>query len=169
MSSTRWFAVYTCARHEKAVVSQLQQRSIQTFLPTYSALRCWGRHRTTVELPLFPSYLFVRINVQEWLQVANVPGVVQIVRSQGRPAPMPEGEVEALQNALQVRRSEPHPFFSAGERVRIRRGPLENLEGVVIRQKGHSLMIVSVDFICRSVAIQLEAADLEGMTRARAA
>jgi transcription antitermination factor NusG len=80
---------------------------------------------------------------------------------------MPEGEVEALQNALSIRRSEPHPFFSAGERVRIRRGPLENLEGVVVRQKGQSLMIVSVDFICRSVAIQLEAADLQGLARAR--
>ena len=159
----RWVAAYTWSRHEKYVAEQLRQRSVEAFLPVYSVQRRWKERRATVVLPLFPSYVFARILPREQLRVLEVPGVAHIVSFQGRPAVVADEEIEVLRNVLAARPSRPHPYLRAGARVRIRSGALQGLEGVVTREKGHDRMIVSVDFIMRSMAVELEVRDLDSL------
>jgi len=156
-----WYAAYVIARHEKVVAAQLVRRSVESFLPLYHALHFWKNRRAEVELPLFPSYLFVRISTAERLRVLEVPSVVHIVTFHGVPVAVPDEEIESLRTTLRLRRSEPCPYLAAGRRIRIRAGPLQGLEGVVVRQNSQTRIIVSVDFIQRSTAVELLPEDLE--------
>ena len=156
-----WYAVSTSPRHEKAVARQLDGRGIEHLLPTYREMHVWNQRRAQVELPLFPGYLFVRILLHSRLRVLEVPGVAQIVSFSGRPAVLPEIEIEALKSALELRTPHPHPYLKQGKRVRVRSGPLRGLEGVIERQRGEYRMIVSVDFIQRSMSVELNSADLQ--------
>jgi transcription antitermination factor NusG len=158
-----WYAAYVVARHEKAVARQLVRRSVESFLPLYHTVHYWKKRRTELQLPVFPSYLFVRIPAAERLRVLEVPGVVHIVASHGVPVAMPEEEIESLRTALQLCRSEPCPYLAAGNRVRIHSGPLHGLEGVVLRQNSQTRIIVSVDFIQRSASVEVRPEDLQGL------
>ena len=161
-----WYAAYVVARHEKAVAGQLVRRSVESFLPLYRTVHYWKKRRAEVELPVFPSYLFVRIPAAERLRVLEVPGVVHIVTSQGAPVAMPEEEIESLRTALQLRRSEPCPYLATGRRVRIQAGAQQGLEGVVLRRNSQTRIIVSVDFIQRSASIEVRPEDLQGLPEA---
>lgn len=161
VSSPRWYATYTAPRHEKSVLKHLETRRVESFLPLYGSTRLWNRRRAFVRMPLFPGYLFVRIPVEHRARVLEVPGVLNIVGSQGRLSPIPDEEVEALRAALEMRKSEPHPLLVRGKRVRIKGGPLRGLEGIIVRQTHKLRMIVSVECIKQSFAVELEASDLE--------
>jgi transcription antitermination factor NusG len=139
----------------------MARRSVDSFLPLYHSVRNWKNRRAHVELPLFPSYLFIRISVAERLRVLEIPGVVHIVSFRGMPVAVPDEQIETLRMALQLRRSEPCPYLAAGRRIRIKTGPLQGLEGVVVRHNSHARIIVSVDFIQRSTAVELSPGDLE--------
>jgi transcription antitermination factor NusG len=156
-----WYAAYVVTRHEKVVAQQLVRRGIECFLPLYRATRSWKNRRAQVELPLFPSYLFVRINLADRVRALEVPGVVHIVSVRGEPVAVPDEEIDSLQTAMQLRRSEPCSYFASGKRIRIKAGPLQGLEGVVVRQNSQTRIIVSVDFIQRSTAVELWPEDLE--------
>jgi len=158
---SRWCAVYVITRHEKAVADHMARRSVECFLPLYHSVRNWKNRRAHVELPLFPSYLFIRISVAERIRALEVPGVVHIVSFRGMPVAVPDEQIEALRMALQLRRSEPYPYLAAGGRIRIKVGPLQGLEGVVVRHNSRTRIIVSVDFIQRSTAVELSPGDLE--------
>lgn len=160
-SEPAWYAAYTAPRHEKAAADYLQRKSVDVFLPLYQAARNWNGRRAVVALPLFPSYVFVRIRACERLSVLEVPQVVRMVSFSGRLAALPEAEIEALRTAIQARNSRPHPYTAAGTRVRIAAGPLRGLEGIVQREKGSARIVVSVDMIMKSVALELDAADLD--------
>ena len=99
----------------------------------------------------------------ERLRVLQVPGVVHLVSFNGLPASVPEEEMEALRAAVRLRRAQPHPYYSLGDRVRILAGPLKGLQGTLIMQQSSSRMIVAVDFIHRSVSVELEPNDLGGV------
>ncbi len=158
----RWYAAYTRARHEKRVADQLAQRTVQTFLPLYSSVRRWKDRRITLQLPLFPSYLFVRLALCDRLRVLQVPGVVRLVGFNGMPAALPPLEVEALQKALAQRvQAEPHPYLTAGGQVTIRSGPLQGLSGVLVRRKGAFRLVVSIHLISRSILVDADLADIE--------
>jgi transcription antitermination factor NusG len=160
-SPARWYATYTAPRHEKTVLQHLESRSVESYLPLYGSARLWNGRRALVQLPLFPGYLFVRIAPELRARVLEVPGVLNIVSSQGRLTPLPVGEIEALRAALETRKSEPHPLLACGKRVRIKVGPLRGLEGVIVKQTRRLRMVVSVDCIMQSFAVELEASDLE--------
>ena len=157
----RWYAAYTAPRHEKSAHQHLESRSLESFLPLYDSARMWNGRRAVVQMPLFPGYLFVRIFPDQRVKVLEVPGVLHIVSSHGRLTPLPEGEIEALRMALETRKSEPHPLLTNGKRVRIKTGPLRGLEGIIVRQTRKLRMIVSIDCIMQSFAVELEAGDLE--------
>lgn len=160
----RWHVAYVITRHEKAVAQELSRRSVDSFLPLYNAIHYWNKRRAKVELPLFPSYVFVRMALHERLRVLQVPGVVHLVSFKGLPSSVPEEEMEALRAAVWLRRAEPHPYsYSLGDRVSITAGPLKGLHGTLIRQQSSSRMIVAVDFIHRSVSVELEPVDLDGV------
>ena len=160
--AAQWYAAYTNSRHEKVVARQLQDRSIDTFLPLYRSWRRWKDRRKLVELPLFPSYVLVRIEAQKRLRVLQVPGVVSLVSFNGEPAALPEQEINALRNGLENEiYAEPHPYLRVGRKVRVVRGPMAGAEGILSRKKDKCRVVISIDVLMRSIAVEVDGADVE--------
>jgi transcription termination/antitermination protein NusG len=157
-----WYALYTCARHEKRVAAQLQQRDIEYFFPLYSSVRRWKDRRVNLQLPLFPGYLFVHTPLLRRIDVLSLPGAVRFVAFNGRPAALPESDLLRLRAGLdQGFLAQPHPYLTVGRRVRVRSGPLAGTEGILLRKKDQFRLIVSIELIMRSVAVEIDAADVE--------
>ena len=157
-----WYAVYANVRHEKRVKEFLDARMLECYLPAYRSVRRWQDRRKEVELPLFPGYLFVRIAYRSRLQVLTAPGVVHIVSFDGKPVPICEDEIETLRQTLsRGRNCEPHPYLKVGRRVRVRNGPLFGIEGTFVRRKEGYRLIISIELIMRSVATEVDEADVE--------
>ena len=170
MSQVHWYAAYTCAKHEKRVAAELGAREVQHFLPLYSSVRRWKDRRVQLELALFPGYVFVRLALRDRLQVLQIPSVVRLVGFGGLPTALPDEEMEILRKGLcQGLRAEPHPFLTIGRRVRITAGPFAGLEGVLKRKKSNLRVVVSLELIQRSVAVDVDAADVEGVVSAKGA
>jgi len=164
MSQARWYAGYTFANHEKRVAAELGAREVEHFLPMYSSVRRWKDRRVTLDLPLFPGYVFVRLALRDRLRVVQVPSVVRLVGFGGLPTALPDTEMEAVRAGLsQGLRAEPHPYLTVGRRVRLRSGPLAGAEGILLRRKGNFRVVVSLELIQRSVAVDVDAADVEGV------
>lgn len=161
--SPRWFAVYTIPRHEKRVGQNLAIREIEHYLPLYSVRRRWKDGSVvTLDLPLFPGYLFVHIDYSERVRVLEVPGVVSMVGGTGRlPASLPESDIEALRSGLALRGAKPHPLLTAGQRARIRTGALAGMEGVVLRQKNSLRVVLTVDLLQQSVSVEVDESELK--------
>jgi transcription antitermination factor NusG len=157
-----WYAVYTSANHEKRVAEQLTRRSVEHLLPLYDTVRRWKDRRVQLQLPLFHGYVFVRVALRDRLQVLQVPGVAKLVGFNGTPTPLPQEEIETLKKGLVCGvRVEPHPFLSVGRRVRMKTGPFEGRQGILLRSKGNLRLVLSIDLIMRSVVIDVDAADVE--------
>lgn len=159
-ADSRWYAVYTCANHEKTVAQQLELRSIESFLPLYEKVSRWKDRRVKLQLPLFSGYLFVRTMLAEKLRVLQVPGVVCLVGLKGNPTPLVDDEIEAIRWGLTKLRAEPHPFLRVGHRVRIKSGPLAGLEGILLRKKGNCRFVLSLELIQRSISADIDIADV---------
>jgi transcription antitermination factor NusG len=156
-----WYAVYTCAHHEKRIATQFNERLIENFLPVYEAVRRWKDRCVRIELPLFPGYIFVRHPLRNRLEVLQVPGVVRLVGFNNVAAPLPIEDIETLRSGLQrSSHAEPHPYLTIGRRVRIVHGPLEGLEGILVRRKGRFRVVLSLDLIMRSIGVDVEIADI---------
>jgi transcription antitermination factor NusG len=162
----QWFAVNTRSNHEKRVAAQLRDRCVEAFLPLYHCRRKWknGVH-AELDLPLFPSYLFVRTTVLNRLRVLELPGVIGLAASNTRPTAIPDREIDALRMATTTAHAQPHPFLNIGERVRITAGPLSGLEGILTRRKQELRVVISVELIMRSVAVEVSECDLEVCSR----
>lgn len=162
---SHWFAVYTTSRHEKRVAEHFDYREIEHHLPLYQVHRKWrDGSRVTLNLPLFPSYIFARIGAEERVRVLNVPGVLAIVGGTGGdPAPLPDVEIEALRIGVQERCVEPHPLLTVGERARIRCGAFAGMEGVVVRKKNSFRVVLTLQQIMQSVAVEVDERDLDPM------
>ena len=157
-----WFAVYTTPRHEKHVSEILVERKIETFLPLYRTPRQWQKSSPVVlDLPLFPTYVFVRIARHARGVVLGTPGVLSIVGSSREAWPLPDFEIDALRSGLLERKIEPHPYLVVGERVRIKTGVMTGVEGVLVRKKNDLRVVLSLDTIMRSVAVEVDADDIE--------
>lgn len=157
-----WFAAYTVPRHEKTVARQLEARHIESFLPLYTAMRRWKNGcRVAVAQPLFPGYIFVHIARREAVKVLQAPGVVCIVGAGREPSPLPTAEIESLRSALPLRRFEPHPYLVAGEKVRIVSGSLMGMAGVLLRKKNDFRVVLTLDLIQQSVAVEIGIDEIE--------
>lgn len=162
MAEMHWLAVYTQPRHERTVRDHLEAKAIEVFLPIAIERSQWKDRRATLEVPAFPSYVFVRTPLHQRAPVLSTPGVVRILSFSGKPVSIDAAEIEALRLCqLDGARLEPHPFAAVGERVRVRAGALEGMEGVVIRQKSGLRLVLSVSLIHQSVAVEVEAGLLE--------
>ncbi len=161
-SQTSWYAVYTCANHEKRVAEQLSVRAVEHFLPLYASVRSWKDRQVQLQLPLFPGYVFVRIALCDRLQVLEVPSVARLVGFSGIPAALPDIEIETLRAGLAGgSHAIPHPYLKAGRRVRIIAGPLAGLTGNLLRRQGKTRVAISIDLIQRSIVVEASAADVE--------
>jgi transcription antitermination factor NusG len=170
MSQAHWYAAYTCAQHEKRVAAELGAREVEHFLPLYSSVRRWKDRRVQLDLVLFPGYVFVRLALRDRLQVLQIPSVVRLVGFGGLPTALPDEEMGILRKGLcQGLRAEPHPFLTIGRRVRITAGPFAGLEGVLKRKKSSLRLVVSLELIQRSVAVDVDAADVQGVVSGRRA
>jgi transcription antitermination factor NusG len=159
-----WYAAYTSANREKRVAEQLKLRSVEHFLPLYDSMRRWKDRRMNLQLPLFPGYVFVRLALRDRLRVLEAPGVAKLVGFNGTPTALPQQEIEALRTSLRDGvRAKPHPYLKVGRRARVKAGPLQGMQGILVRRKNASRFVISLDLIMRSVAVEVEALELEPM------
>jgi transcription antitermination factor NusG len=157
-----WFAVFATPNHEKSVLKHLDLRDIESFLPTYETFRVWkNRQRMKIVLPLFPNYLFVHINDRERLKVLQSPGVLQIVGNHREHVPLADSEVELLRSGCYGKRIEPYRDLVVGEKVRIKRGPMEGVQGTLVRCNSSFKFVLTIELINQHTAVQVDAEDLE--------
>ncbi len=161
----RWYALYTRPRHEKKVAGQLASKGIDHFLPLWRTRHRWSDRWKEVVLPLFPNYLFVRLNiddVRQYTAVLRTPGVVHLVRFNGRVEAVPDEEIENVRRICESRLPyDPFPYLQEGRQVEIVRGPLKGLRGWVVQREGEWKVVVSVYIIMRSVAVTVSPMDLQ--------
>jgi transcription antitermination factor NusG len=162
-----WWALYTRHQHEKTIADMLSAKGFEVFLPLYESVRRWKDRSKTLTLPLFPCYVFVRGEIDRRLQIMTTPGIHMILSNGERFATIAEAEIDVIRKTIQQpSHVEPHPFLKCGERVRVIRGSLEGVEGILIRKKNLFRLVLSVDMLAQSVAVEIEAADVEPiMTR----
>jgi transcription antitermination factor NusG len=157
----RWYAACTFPRHEKCVALHLQQRGFDYFLPVYQETHRWKDRRKIVEMALFPGYVFVRMTLKQQPGVLQLASVARLVSFQGRPAALPDAEIEALRNGLAENlHAEPHPYLKLGRRVQITSGPLAGTAGILLRKKQSFRVVLSIEMIKRSVAVELDVSDI---------
>jgi transcription antitermination factor NusG len=154
-----WYALHVRPRFEKLVQTNLQDKGYEVFLPTYISKRRWSDRVKSLTLPLFPSYLFCRFDVNSRLPILITPGVNCVVGVGKSPLPIDDYEIEAIRSVLKSGiAAQPHPYAKAGDWVRVEAGPLEGLTGIIVREKGHSHLIISVTLLMRSVAVEIDRA-----------
>ncbi len=157
-----WFAVVTTPQHEKAALRHLDFAGIETFLPTYESSRIWkNRQKVKVELPLFPTYLFVRIDHGERARVLRTPGVRQLVGNSREPLSLPDREIEFLRTSLSEQKAEPYAGLIVGQRVRIKSGSMQGVEGWLVRKSSEWRFVLTVQLIHHHVAVEVDASTLE--------
>ncbi len=165
-TQTLWYAGYTAARHEKRVAEQLARRGVEHFLPLYEEIHYWNNGRHRVRLPLFPGYIFVRLALQDRLNVLEVRGLVRLVGFGGLPCPLPETDINKMMAALSTGvLAEPYPYLTAGTRVEIRSGPLQGMTGNLLRRQNKCRIVISVDLIMRSMMVEVDASDVVPVRR----
>jgi transcription antitermination factor NusG len=159
-----WYAVHTRARHEKVVVQRLQESGVTTFLPLVTEVRTWSDRKKSVEFPLFGCYVFVRLvpTSEERLRVLQIDSVLSFVGIRGQGTPIPDPQIDAVRLLIEEKLPwTTHPFLKIGQRVRIRSGALNGLEGVLVSRNGDRTLVLSVDAIQRSLAVRIEGYDVE--------
>lgn len=163
-----WWALYTRHQHEKSIAEALMTKSFEVFLPVYDSVRRWKDRKKLLSLPLFPGYVFVRGGLDRKLQIVTTPGVHMVLYSGERVATIPETEIEAIRKTVQGRyRVEPHPFLNCGARVRVVKGALEGVEGILLRKKNWCRLVLSVEMLAQSVAVEVNSSDVEPLGRGR--
>jgi len=153
----RWFALRVKPRFEKTVATMARNKGYQEFLPLYQCRRRWSDRFQSVELPLFPGYIFCQLNPEFRLPLLTIPGALHFIGIGRVPAPIDDEEIAALQTAMRSGLwAEPWPFLNVGQRVRLEEGPLAGLEGLLIEVRKKQRLIVSVTLLKRSVAVEIE-------------
>jgi transcription antitermination factor NusG len=157
----RWYVACTFSRHEKAIADRLKSKDVETYLPLYWTMRSWGQRRVRLELPLFPGYVFVKMEITRKARILAHPGVVRLVGLNGKATPLADDDIDKLRASLSACKAEPYPYLSAGRRVRIKSGPLMGVEGTIMRRKGAVRLVVQIDLIQRAVLLELDAVNAQ--------
>lgn len=168
--SHAWWALYTRHQHEKAVAEMLAAKGFEVFLPLYDSIRRWKDRHKVLAMPLFPGYVFLRGEAARRLQIVSTPGIHMILTRGEQIAVIPNEEIDGIRRAVEGSfRVEPHPFLRCGERVRVTRGSLEGVEGILVRKKNLYRLVLSVEMLAQSVGVEVDAADVEPVSFASAA
>ncbi len=159
----RWYALHTRARHEKAVERRLSDQGMETFVPTTVEVHRWSDRKKKVEVPLFSCYVFVRcaLSAEDRTRVYQVESVHGFVGTRGTSLPIPDKQIESIRKVLTQATGRSHPFLKAGQRVRVRGGAMDGVEGVFLSENGDHSLIISVDAIQRSMAVRIDGYDVE--------
>lgn len=157
-----WYAIWTRSRHEQTVREQLEQRHIEAFLPTIPRWSRWKDRKKKIDWPLFPGYCFARFDPNDSLPVLKCTGVVNIVSFDGKPAPIPEFELNSIRvlvgSELQF---DPCPLIHEGMMVEVVHGPLKGVKGRLMRKDAQrARLVLSVDLIGQAVSVEVDASDV---------
>ncbi len=156
-----WYALYTRHQHEKAVSRMLSSKGFETFLPLYPVAHRWKDRTKQLWLPLFPCYVFLRGGLERQLEIVTTPGVYTLVGSH-RPAVIPPAEIDAVRRVVErTLRVEPHPFLKCGDWVRVKSGPLAGIEGILVRKKNLARLVLSVELLEQSMAVEVDVSMVE--------
>jgi len=154
-----WYAVRVRSNYERTVSTILSSKGVEQFLPTYRSRRIWSDRIKTMDMPLFPGYVFCRIPLDARNQIVTTEGVVGIVCAGRQPIPVDDTEIEAIRTIIQSQApAQPWPFLKIGQTVRINRGSMAGIQGILIRVKNTWRLVVSVTLLERSVAVEIDAA-----------
>lgn len=157
-----WFAIQVVGRREKIAHEFLLAKGYESFLPLYNCRRHWSDRVKQLALPLFPGYLFCRFNLYKRLPILQTPGILCIVGIGKAPVPISKREISAIRSVVEARiPAQPWPFLQTGQRVRLSRGPLEGLDGIVLQLKSSCRLVVSIKLLQRSVAAEIDSAWVE--------
>jgi transcription antitermination factor NusG len=164
LSTVRWYALHTRARHEKAIEKRLREQGMETFLPTAIEVHRWSDRKKKVEVPVFSCYVFVHcaLNSEDRMRVYQIESVHGFVGSRGTSLPIPDEQIEALRRV--VTQNAPwreYPFLKAGQRVRVRGGAMDGVEGVFVSENGDHSLIISIDAIQRSMVVRIDGYHVE--------
>lgn len=152
-----WYAITVKSQHEKAVDQQLQAKALESYLPLYRARRRWSDRIKAVDLPLFPRYVFCRFGFEDRLKVLSISNVTAIVGFGGKPCPISDDEIGSIKTVVGSSLPySPWPFLRTGQRVRVRQGALEGLEGILAREKSGCRVVLNVELLGRAVAVEIE-------------
>jgi transcriptional antiterminator NusG len=156
-----WFAVWTRSRHEAAVFQQLQTKGVRAFLPTITRWSHWKDRKKRIEWPLFPGYCFTHIDPADALAVLKCAGVVSLVSFEGRPAAIPDREIESVRTLVESDlKFDPCPLISEGDLVEVVCGPLRGVVGRLLRKGAHARLVVSVGLVGQGVSVEVDAGDV---------
>jgi transcription antitermination factor NusG len=157
-----WYAIYTKHQHEKSAADLLSMKGFEFLLPTYQSVRCWKDRKKAISLPLFPCYLFVQTDLSRKVEILRTPGVFWLVESGGCACRIPDADIEAINKMVQSpERISPHPYLKAGERVRVRHGSFEGLEGILTRFKNQCRVVLAVESLRKAVAVEVDISAIE--------
>ncbi len=157
-SRISWYAIYTRHQHEKTVARILTSKGFETLLPLYSAVHRWKDRTKLLSLPLFPCYVFLKGGLERPLDILTTPGIHALVSTAGQPAPIPHADIEAIRRAVESGASvEPHPLLKCGEWVRIKCGPLEGIQGILVRKKNLYRLVLSVEILGKAASVEIDA------------
>lgn len=157
-----WHAIYTRHQHEKMVAQILTYKGFDVFLPLYAAVHRWKDRDKELSLPLFPCYVFLKGGLERRFEVVTTPGMHSFVGPGNQPEIIPSVEIEAIRRASDSSvRLEPHPFLKCGDHVRVKSGPMKGVEGTLVRKKSLYRLVLSVDVLRQSVALDIDASIVE--------
>ena len=162
-----WFALQVRTKHEAGVAEFLRGRGYDPFLPIRQSRKVWSDRIKVVDAPLFPGYMFCRVNIEDRMPILTAPGVIRIVGYNRVPVAVDEAEIKSLQ-AL-VTSGLPHqpwPFLRIGAQFQIESGPLQGLKGILVEVRGAHRLVLSVTLLQRSVAVEIDAAFVKLMSPA---
>jgi transcription antitermination factor NusG len=162
--NAQWYAIHTRARHERSVEYRLRSQGMTTFLPITTEVHRWSDRRKQIEVPLFSCYVFIysALSLQDRLRVSRDDSVLRLVGVRGEGIPIPDEQIDAVRRL--IAQDIPwsfHPFLKAGQRVRIRGGALDGIEGIFLSRSGDDQLIVSVAAVQRSLAVRISGYDIE--------
>ena len=161
-----WFAIHTRHQHESLAARSLTYKGFEIFLPQYTSVRRWSDRTKELSSPLFPCYVFLRGGLERQLSILTTPGVLGLVGFAGAPAMIPDVEIEAVRRTLERRvHVEPYPFLKCGDWVRVKAGPLEGIEGILVRHKKQFRLVLSVQLLQKSAAVEVDAWAVERAPR----
>ncbi|MGO9589665.1 MAG: UpxY family transcription antiterminator [Candidatus Acidiferrales bacterium] len=162
LNEAPWYAIYTKHQHEKSAAKSLSNRGIETFVPVYRGVHRWKDRNKNLLLPLFPCYVFVRTDLERKTDILRTPGVHWLVGNGGYASEIPPQELEALRAAANgPAHLEPYPFLQTGDRVRVRSGLLAGVEGILIRLRNQYRLVLSVQLLKQSAAVEVDLGSVE--------
>ena len=157
-----WYAVYAKHQHEKNAAQVLQEKGFEVFLPLLQEKRRWKDRIKQIRIPMFPCYLFVRVATDRKVEILQAPGVFWIVEAAGRPCLVPDEEIEAIRKVAGAKvRVEAHPYLDRGTTVRVKKGALAGLTGILSRVKKEDRVVVSLKLLKKAISVEVDRADLE--------